>query len=830
VAIEPFRRKVGIPNAAPLVPVRTIAMPDIGGQIAAAGQAVFAAGEPERQQKAIEAGETAAAQVQIRQPDGTLITQKPEVKGGIIYQQAYDKLVREKYLTEFNFDLQQKLDAFSAENFNDPKKLQEVGLAHIEGALSAVPMEFRDQATEIAFREGQERFRTALNSYTSRQNASLIQGTVNAIRSGVQQYSKLATDPNADPVEKARINDRIIALTGSLRELGQSDVEVDSMLEDIQFDIGTADEYTLSVQNTPVVMDWAAKSIDVQDLSLALNWLDGVNTTGTISGTVTGGVQKVEATQDYVQKKLKALFPKVIITSGERAENHPLSIQNPKSPHNVVNGGRAIDVAPIPGVTFDEYVATLKRAGINVVQAIDETTPEAMKKYGSTGPHWHFSFGPTTNEQSVIKDGKASELNFFSLNEMFPSANVRSSLREAIRMRISEINRIEAERAAAEREAQTQARLDTMIGALITKSDNGIYNYTPQEINVLNTSFEQSIEKFGGLGSQDGRAAGIDFLTKHAFMPNIMKGWFTSKLRDPNSFKPALDFFNSVKNLTTQSGSNMGDVLVDSLVGKDRAIFDAAVSMQAAGTPDAVIGAQIDNILKGKSYTATESQTQVNAAMGKDAYRKFKFTALKELFGIEGIAPKDLSNAYDQAFAANLSALGNNVEEAVKATRTQLGGLSVRNPIFLSGVGYKNLYSKIGGSPKGFNTILHAHLKELTINGKPVLQKVDLGNGRTAIPVVGGPKTTVKISPFDGNVDSIGRYQVYIYDPAKPKVLLHRFVVDFSRDLNSVIERWNLIQRHNATADAQAAEEAARERLKTDKTVAQGRSRPTSPF
>jgi hypothetical protein len=44
VALEPFRRKIGIPGAAPLIPVRTIAMPDIGGQIAAAGQSIFAAG------------------------------------------------------------------------------------------------------------------------------------------------------------------------------------------------------------------------------------------------------------------------------------------------------------------------------------------------------------------------------------------------------------------------------------------------------------------------------------------------------------------------------------------------------------------------------------------------------------------------------------------------------------------------------------------------------------------------------------------------------------------------------------------------------------------
>jgi hypothetical protein len=83
VALEPFRRKIGIPGAAPLVPVRTVAMPDIGGQIAAAGQSFFAAGEPERQQKAIEAGEIAAAQTEVRQPDGTLISQAPDVKGGL---------------------------------------------------------------------------------------------------------------------------------------------------------------------------------------------------------------------------------------------------------------------------------------------------------------------------------------------------------------------------------------------------------------------------------------------------------------------------------------------------------------------------------------------------------------------------------------------------------------------------------------------------------------------------------------------------------------------------------------------------------------------------
>jgi hypothetical protein len=818
VALEPFRRKIGIPGAAPLIPVRTIAMPDIGGQIAAAGQSIFAAGEPERQQKAIEAGEIAAARTEVRQPDGTLISQAPDVKGGIIYQQAYNKLVREKYLTEFNFDLQQKLDAFSAENFNDPNKLREVGLAHIEGALSTVPEEFRAQATEIAFREGQERFRTALSSYTSRQNASLINGTVASIRNGVQLYTKLAADPNADPAEKEKLKDRLTSLTGSLRDLGKSDVEVNSILEDNDFNLGTADEFTLSVENTPTFMDWAAKATSVEDLNLTLNWLDGVNTPGTLNGTVSGGIKKVEATPDYARKKLESLFPKINIAGGGRAPDHPLSIQNPSSYHNTVNGGRAFDVTPIAGMTFDEYVSRVKKAGFNIVEAIDETTPEAMKKYGSTGKNWHIAYGPTINEKSTAQDSAASELDFNKLHEMFPSANVRSNVREAVRMRISDINRAEAEAAAADREARNIAKQQEMINALEDKTRDGVYNYTTKERDTLDVSFGSVVNKSGGLNTEAGRAAAIGFISTYAYMPGDMKGWFTSNLRNPDSWKSALDLYNSTKTLTTQSGSSMGDVLVDSLSAKDEALFNSALRMQSAGVEDAVIGAQIKNIISGVSYTSSEAQVQFNATRGKDAYRQSKGKALKDLFNIDGIPPKDLSLNYDEAFAANLAIYKNDIEEADKATRAQLQSLSVRDPVFFSGIGYKNVYAKIGGSPKAFNQILMNHLGTLTMpNGQPLMQQVMIGDGTTRRPIVGGPNSTIKISPLDGNVNQIGRYQIFIYDPANRNKLLNRIVVDFSKDLNPQIQAYTRKQRAAIDASDKAGIEAARQQQVEDR-------------
>lgn len=831
MALEPFRRKIGIPGAAPLVPVRTIAMPDIGGQIAAAGQSIFQAGEPERQQKAIEAGEIAAAQTEVRQPDGTLISQAPDVKGGIIYQQAYNKLVREKYLTEFNFDLQQKLDTFSAENFNDPEKLREIGLAHIEGALSTVPVEFRAQATDIAFREGQERFRTALSSYTSRQNASLINGTVASIQNGTQLYAKLAADPNADPAEKEKLKERLTSLTGSLRDLGKSDVEVNSILEDIDFNIGTADEYTFSVENTPVIMDWVQKATSVEDLNLTLNWLDGVNTPGALNGTVAGGSKKIEATPDYARKKLESLFPKINIASHGRPPDHPLSVQNPRSYHNTVNGGRAFDVTPIPGMTFDEYVSRLNKAGFNIVEAKDETTPEAMKKYGSTGKNWHFAYGPTINEKSTAQDSAASELNFNKLHEMFPSANVRSNVREAVRMRISDINRAEAEAAAEDRAARDAAKQQEVIEAIVSTTRDGIYNYTNKERDTLDVSFGSVVNKSGGLNTEAGRAAAIGFISTYAYMPGDMKGWFTSNLRNPDSWKGALDLYNSTKTLTTQSGSSMGDVLVDSLSAKDQALFNSALRMQSAGVEDAVIGAQIKNIIGGVSYTASEAQVQFNATRGKDAYRQSKGKALKDLFGIDGIPPKDLSNNYDEAFAANLAIYKNDIEEADKATRAQLKSLSTNNPIFFSGIGYKNVINKIGGSPKAFNQILMDHLSTLTMpNGQPLMNKVMIGDGTTRRPIVGGPNSTIKIAPLDGNVNQIGRYQVFIYDPANPNKLLNRIVVDFGTDLNPQIQAYTRRLRSGVDASDKAGIEAARRQKEIDKLVGASRTIPVSGF
>jgi hypothetical protein len=86
---------------------------------------------------------------------------------------------------------------------------------------------------------------------------------------------------------------------------------------------------------------------------------------------------------------IKALFPGVNITSTYRPADHPLSKANPKSWHTKSHA--AVDVKPIAGMTFDQYVKQVEGAGYTVLEAINEVGPGRSKH--ATGDHWHIVLG-----------------------------------------------------------------------------------------------------------------------------------------------------------------------------------------------------------------------------------------------------------------------------------------------------------------------------------------------------------------------------------------------------------------------------------------------------
>lgn len=102
------------------------------------------------------------------------------------------------------------------------------------------------------------------------------------------------------------------------------------------------------------------------------------------AGNGVGGFRPVNNGAAVIQQ----LFPNVRVTDGRRPADSALGRANPKSWH--VRSGGAVDVAPIPGMTFEQYVGRVKSAGYNVIEAIDEVKHPSAH---ATGPHWHIVIG-----------------------------------------------------------------------------------------------------------------------------------------------------------------------------------------------------------------------------------------------------------------------------------------------------------------------------------------------------------------------------------------------------------------------------------------------------
>jgi len=93
---------------------------------------------------------------------------------------------------------------------------------------------------------------------------------------------------------------------------------------------------------------------------------------------------------------VESLIPGVYVTSHTRPRG---SVGKAKESWHSKSAA-AVDVRPVPGMTFGQFKKTFTDAGYSLIEAIDETNPETMKKTGATGPHWHIVLGNKTNVAS----------------------------------------------------------------------------------------------------------------------------------------------------------------------------------------------------------------------------------------------------------------------------------------------------------------------------------------------------------------------------------------------------------------------------------------------
>jgi hypothetical protein len=106
---------------------------------------------------------------------------------------------------------------------------------------------------------------------------------------------------------------------------------------------------------------------------------------------------------------IEKIFPGVHVTDNLRDPNSKLGRKTAGSWH--LKSGAAVDVRPIPGMTFEQYVDGIKSQGYHIIQALDEVKHPSPN---STGPHWHVVIGaknvPVQNSRPTltpIPGGKA---------------------------------------------------------------------------------------------------------------------------------------------------------------------------------------------------------------------------------------------------------------------------------------------------------------------------------------------------------------------------------------------------------------------------------------
>lgn len=93
------------------------------------------------------------------------------------------------------------------------------------------------------------------------------------------------------------------------------------------------------------------------------------------------------ADASFGESAVLSVFPEAEITDALRDPNSKLGRSNMNSYHVRTNG--AVDVRPIPGMTFEEFVQSLRDAGYEIAEAIDEVKHPSSH---ATGPHWHVAF------------------------------------------------------------------------------------------------------------------------------------------------------------------------------------------------------------------------------------------------------------------------------------------------------------------------------------------------------------------------------------------------------------------------------------------------------
>lgn len=811
MAIQPYRQQIGVPNEAgggvqQVVDARVF---DIGQSIQRIGDTLQRTFAPILEREAqIKAQDNAGMVVFKRDEQGNLVVPERAQDGGLIYRQAFDRIVEARYLNEVGSEFQSFLDTEQAERRIGNKPFDPIDYAATidakqQGMLDGMAPRLRAQAEELFEREAMERKRAFVNEYSRTKQIQLINGINDQNRFFLQRLANFRDEglTHAEAIEKyaAPLTENMTRL----RELGFAggeEAEAIFMARDNLTD--GIERYETSIEKVLPLLP-AMGGMDDGDLGMIELWLDGVPVEGALAGTVrnrTGATEVVNP--DLITNVFTQAFG-IKPNQVARDPNSALGRANPDSYHIQ---GRAIDSPRIPGMTFDQYVKWWQDQGFTVVQAIDEyKNPSAH----ATGGHWHVAFG---NKREVISKDKLEGMEgytFETFNDLDPSVKqtVRGLIaqrRQAIRIEEAEAREDLRNQLRIEAEAREQQLTRQTIEGAMAGGTGG--NWSASERGYMEEEVRQVVDFSRLRDSFDERNKLLSYIQQRNYLPKASINFIDNMIRS-NDWEGALELYRGLQGATLgQSGSRVGDLLLSQLDSKTAALLQRADSLARTGQSYEQISVALENARSGQGFTVKQAEQAFNTRFADDGkkYTIERSATLRSMLGLRSNATLDpvLIRDMDNAFAANLEITGN-PETALQLAANQVKGRYQRDDKFAQGYGPSVLSRTYTN-----RQIMDFLQTETTTDGQPLLRRV---SGKTH--TFGGRDSSIFLQPIDSERDGIGRYRVMVFEPGTNRTnLIDQFDVDLGRYLrefhdkknpNVTITRAQTIQRTRESRERQ---------------------------
>jgi hypothetical protein len=789
MAIEPFRQRIGIVSPGSLISANAPQVSDPGAAIRSIGRTIMETAEPMLQRRAVEEGQKAAGGAEIkRDAQGNPVKIERPQGGGVLFNQAFDKVAQARYVNQVSYDFQNFLNTEINDRRTgkdgkafDPDQFDAVVQGRLEGMLKTVDPELKPAVEDVVFREALERTRSFRDEWGRTQRAQAIAGSKDQIEVLLNGYSRYREEGLDAAQAYEKYGAPLDQMVQRMEELGQiGGEEADALLMRVDNLVDSAESYAVSMQAASKFIPTIG-GLNATDIEVLANWLRGAPDPRQLDGVTVEGSGEERVTPETLTASLKEIVPSAVQTSGARAESHPLSIKNPESYHSVKNGGRAIDVAPIKGMTFQEYVGRWRQAGYEVVEAIEEVGDKRSPH--ATGDHWHIALGNRRKVTTTKDNPNVRGLTFEDVDRLDPSVkrsllavvtNREQALREE--QAIARAEAAEAERVARE-QANNQKIVDSINGALANGMGD---NFNAEQKGVLEIAFNQAVD-LSRMSDPQQQAAALRFIQTNQYVPGNIINYMANTVRSDN-WRSAVQLYRNIKGANV-GGATVGDVLVDGLDARSKALLTTADDLIASGQPDSVVAARIEQLRSGNGFTRDEAVGEFTRIVGRGregTYRQERDDQIREVYGIpKGAAiPPALARRIDDSYAANLDVQNRDPEKALQRALQQNKNVYQKSNVFFDGVGPSSLLRAYNQKQ------LADFFGNATTNGKKLAPPVKGPDGTMRNHSV-GQNGTIRLVPLDNNLGSIGRYEVRLFNPHNPSQLMDTFQIDLGKELNS---------------------------------------------